>query len=492
MYSLLIVDDEQMERKGLELLIQRSGRPFTCSQAVNGQEAVEKVSKAKTQVVLLDIQMPVLSGIDAAKKIRELSPDTLIIFLTAWGSFDFATEALRLGAKDYLVKPTTQETINTLLDNVIRMLNEQKKPNEELKNMLSSFTREFFTSLKYGTLSDEALRNYLELQGITREKGNTIIISKVNEHQLIKFFGEDPLLSSLSLCYYPSSDRISLLLFTDRIEEALSHFKKILEKHRIGYYCGVGRPFTQLSEIPQSIHSASLARLKAESQKSPCWICHCDGDVFDTRMTKQNIVSRTAEMQEFVLQGMTENARQKAHEILDIIHDGYGFGKIADQLAYESFFVFTYNIKAAIPYFLHADPEKESMMEMEVYIMDFIDDACRAVMQDNKDKYERSFAMIDRYLHLHYAQQININLLADMVKINPSYFSKLFKEYFTVPFVEYLTNIRLEKAKTLLLGGEAVTKTAELTGFSDHNYFSRVFRQKYNISPKKFKSGGTQ
>ena len=90
-------------------------------------------------------------------------------------------------------------------------------------------------------------------------------------------------------------------------------------------------------------------------------------------------------------------------------------------------------------------------------------------------------------LHSTFAVGAFISPFLVMMKINSSYFSKLFKEYFHKSFVEYLTDIRLEKAKALLLSGETVQSTAEKTGFSDHTYFARVFKQKYGASPTDYK-----
>ncbi|MFA6891283.1 MAG: response regulator [Sphaerochaetaceae bacterium] len=480
-YTALIVDDEALERDAIALLISRSGRPFSSLKATNGQEAVAMIHEHHVDVVFMDIQMPVLSGLEAARQIKAFDQQIIIVFLTAWGTFDFAKEAIRLGAKDYLVKPTSQETINATLDKILAILSESDGSEKRIQNMLGAFTRDFFASLKYGTVDEDKTRQYFHLLHIHLECGFSIVVSNLTTKRLQEIQEGDPIIRETNLCYYASFDRITILLFTERplivterCETAIRNERDIIQ--------GIGIPFRNLKEIPHSIHSASLARLSA-GQKGFASLRYQEQQGFDTEIVKQQIATAISKAQDDVLTGELQQARQEAHAILDLAQE------LPDpkETIYQSLVVLTYNLKAGIPYFFRADPEKESIREMEVYLMDCIDAAVAAVNEDNKSKYGRSFAMVDRYLHLHYADQVGVNTLAEMMGINPSYFSKLFKEYFHKPYVEYLTDIRLEKATVLLLDGETVQSTAAKTGFSDHTYFARVFKQKYGVSPTDYK-----
>ncbi len=126
MYKLLIADDEPLERDTLEMFIKQSKLPITCIKVKNGKEAVNEVLNAPNaepiQIVFLDIQMPILSGLEAAEIIHLEKPDVIIVFLTAWGVFDLAQQAIRSGAQDYLVKPVKRETIIQVLQKMIEKL----------------------------------------------------------------------------------------------------------------------------------------------------------------------------------------------------------------------------------------------------------------------------------------------------------------------------------------------------------------------------------
>jgi two-component system response regulator YesN len=122
MYTLLIADDEQLERDAIDLLVKKSSLALHTIKVRNGREAVETVQSTKVDIALLDIRMPGLSGIEAARRIAEIAPDCRVVFLTAWNTFDFAQEAIRLGAKDYLVKPASAGEVVALLTRLVSEL----------------------------------------------------------------------------------------------------------------------------------------------------------------------------------------------------------------------------------------------------------------------------------------------------------------------------------------------------------------------------------
>lgn len=126
MYRLLIADDEPLERDTLESFVVQGGLPCSCVKVKNGKEALTAVlhpqEGERIDIAILDIQMPLLSGLEAATQIHAFDPTLPIVFLTAWGRFDFAQRAIRAGAVDYLVKPTERETLIAVLSRIIDRL----------------------------------------------------------------------------------------------------------------------------------------------------------------------------------------------------------------------------------------------------------------------------------------------------------------------------------------------------------------------------------
>lgn len=101
-YRVLICDDEEGVRESLKLILEDN---YDLSYATNGNEAIEKLKKEKFDIVILDIKMPRISGIETLKELKSISPDTKFIIVSAYKSVEVASEAVKSGANDYIVKP---------------------------------------------------------------------------------------------------------------------------------------------------------------------------------------------------------------------------------------------------------------------------------------------------------------------------------------------------------------------------------------------------
>ncbi len=131
MYRLLIADDEMIERKVLHKTIQKNlGKQCAVFQAENGREALEIFEEEKIQIVIMDIEMPGINGIEAARKIREKDKSCSIIFLTAFDEFSYARNAIQVRALDYLLKPYSEQELMLVLEEAMHLVDEQNKKSD--------------------------------------------------------------------------------------------------------------------------------------------------------------------------------------------------------------------------------------------------------------------------------------------------------------------------------------------------------------------------
>lgn len=124
MIRVLIAEDEDIERNALRTLIQQyyQDKITIVGEAVNGKEAVELANKLKPHILLLDIHMPMVNGLEAAEKIRNTNPETIIVIVTAYSTFDYARRAIKLGVQDYLIKPYSISSLTEMMDNAVAKL----------------------------------------------------------------------------------------------------------------------------------------------------------------------------------------------------------------------------------------------------------------------------------------------------------------------------------------------------------------------------------
>lgn len=141
MYRVLIADDEMIERTILYRTIHKNLKD-RCEifQAENGREALEIYEREKTQIVILDIEMPGINGIEAAERIREKDRDTNIIFLTAYDEFSYAKKAITVRALDYLLKPYEEKELMLVLEEAIRLTEEHENRINRVQDAVSQRT----------------------------------------------------------------------------------------------------------------------------------------------------------------------------------------------------------------------------------------------------------------------------------------------------------------------------------------------------------------
>ena len=122
MYRVLLADDEQIERMALaRRLMRRFGDSLQISEATNGKEAVELYQKEHSQIIIMDISMPELNGVEAAEQIRSMDEDCVIVFLTAYDEFSYAKRAIVIRALDYLLKPCDEEELAAVMEEAMRL-----------------------------------------------------------------------------------------------------------------------------------------------------------------------------------------------------------------------------------------------------------------------------------------------------------------------------------------------------------------------------------
>ena len=485
-FMVLIADDEQLERDAIELLINNSDLPLDCIKARNGREAVELALSHTLDIAFLDIRMPGISGIEAARHIRDLHPDCRIVFLTAWNSFDFAQEAIRLGAKDFLVKPTVNKEVMQLLSRFVQEL--ETTSERELQNVLNLFSKSFFSALRYGMVSEDAMRSYFTLNGISTELGIAVVLEGLEESALRLSLEQSILRKPLQACYFPSDDRITVLVFSSHPEVLAKELEKSA-KDRFApstSHIGLSRPFNTLQDIPRALRQASQAFNHAAALRTPLFrydeliIGGASPATLKTEEVEQQLV-------EAMCKGTLPDSLRLAQELLDwIAFQTDNITEVQLTQTYETILVVTRTVRNRVGNFPYEQPSKTNLLEMEQYLLDFINSACAMVQKDRLDKHARLFVTMGDYVEDHYAQQLTLDHMAKLAGISPSYFSRLFREYHGVSFVEHLNAVRIRVARQLIGSGTKIQETATMVGFTDYSYFSKVFRQIEGVSPREF------
>jgi YesN/AraC family two-component response regulator len=188
MSKFLLIDDEESIRKIFSISLRQDGyQVFT---AENGQRGLEIFKKEILPIVLVDIKMPGMDGIEVLKRVKEINPETEVIIITGHGDMDLAISALKLGASDFLTKPISNETLTVALKRAqekIRLRRKLKEYTYDLENMVKAATEEIKRRYE---LESMLMRSSTDGIVATDERGEIIIFNKEAERMFGYVRGE--------------------------------------------------------------------------------------------------------------------------------------------------------------------------------------------------------------------------------------------------------------------------------------------------------------
>ena len=127
MLTILIVDDEKLERNGIKFLLKREKEEFRILEASNGKDALGVLMKENVDILFSDVKMPYINGLELSKQARELCPDLEIVIFSGYNDFSYAKEALRYGVVDYVLKPVDPEEFHRTLERVMGHISDRKE-----------------------------------------------------------------------------------------------------------------------------------------------------------------------------------------------------------------------------------------------------------------------------------------------------------------------------------------------------------------------------
>lgn len=506
MITAILADDEPMILRGLEKLIksQKLGVSIIGT-ALDGKEALELIETHDPDMVISDINMPGFSGIQLLKTLKERESRTKLIFISGYQEFDYARDALKYGAVDYLIKPVNEKQLRSAIEKVAEMtskdlqqaitleLHLDSDESDEIEKDLAK-TREQMAGMEgyYCVLCclDDNIQAYDEEERELIQFSTVNIIEELSEpikgHWIIS-----------------KNDVIYLLVYDEERAEvesmSISLPKQIIEtvNSETGQSVSVSS-----SMIVETIAGLSEAFKQAKDRIGESYF-YDDGSVLsyqDHHPRKYNL----------------EDYYKAQVGILDGIRS-YDYGKVQKAVSYYMEIVKDVSIwdkKTMVSYCMAtlvfveqhlasdtADIEKRDFdafnhkMEATAGYVDageLMTEMCKGLLKEmivNANTQQNTdINKVKRYIHEHYSEPIKLETLADLVFMNPNYFSGYFKKHVGVKFKEYLTNYRINEAEKLILTTDyKVYEIAQAVGFGDYRHFSEVFKKVKGQTPRDYK-----
>lgn len=526
MIKLLLVEDEEKIRNGIKNVINWDGLGINLyGEACNGYEALKLVYNEAPDIILTDIKMPIMDGLQLIEELKKEAPKIKYIIMSGYDDFDYIQRAIKLGVSDYILKPSGVQEIQDVIKKVKEQLLGEKDRETHLQNLMEQFKESIsFMKEKYinKLITSEGkqiqtLREKLEFYNVNfKQQFVTVVLTRIIDLysvddscdiELMKFVVKNAVETTLMENYNcevceNSDDIVSIINTEELIEKSsiLTILKEIrvnLEREFSYSVCfGIGRSY-------KSISSANLSYKEAVNA------------VEEILFSSDNFI---AVYQEGLEEGSVVDyyPLEEEKEILDCIKSG---SKEMLDAKFNNYFVklnrnhiskdvITKSVLGILFSLYHFCIEKNINTD-EIFGQRFI---VLNELQKNMDmnkkkeiliKISRKICMVvhnqknvskilkdaKKFIEDNYYKELSRKIVAKEVYITPSYLSFLFKKEMDTSFIEYLHNIRIEKACELLKDIRYKTyDVAMMVGYSDEKYFFQVFKKYKGVTPMKYRN----
>lgn len=528
MYKIMLADDEGIVIDSLKFIIGKEfGDDCIVEYAKTGRSVIELAEKFRPDIAIMDIQMPGINGIEAMKEIRKNNNDVIFIVMSAYDKFDYAKESIKLGVLEYITKPMERTKIVSILRKGMKIIDEgrEKRSNDLLvKEKMETVIPIIESGLIYNILLQEHftedIENYKTLLGLNKryaymiaiicgdeQQGNRMTNAvgssvKMQQHYLevrecVKDYFDciigTVMANKLAVLVPYEKAEMDYNERIDLIEKARELTRRMCKKTGISFRIGIGKA-GEVQEMAKSYDEALNSLIMTTGS-----VAHADDLPIGCDYAENYPIHLEKCLFEEVEKGDIKNALATAKSFFDWMEENnpdslmeirlkiLEFSLWAEHIAYEKGGM-TYQFKSRQNY-LPAIMGTEDLTELREWFMDKILKACQNIMGKREEKSNSIIEMSKDYIRNNFDKDISLDDVSRTVNISPYYFSKIFKEGTGKNFIEYLTNIRIEKAKELLNTTEySMKEICTLCGYSDPNYFSRSFKKNVGVTPTEYKN----
>lgn len=516
MRRLLIVDDEKNIRYGLQVMIARElGEACEIQLAANGKEALELQERHPADIVITDIRMPIMDGMELLGRLRKQQPASegpVVLVLSGYDEFEYAKTAIRYQVRDYLLKPIRREDLFEALARAMEELDRRDSASERmdaaldykerlrlayLGQLLEAEEEEIEERLDDLPIAEAGLTFPFALAVVTYRYEQGGSMSREELAAVVERLDGSPERGYEAALW----DRDGRLVLIDPSAERFARLAELAEKRELGgLLVGVGISGVELCQLPGSYRSACRALqytflhpgvhlVEARAIESgrlmfdpPEEEIRLLGNLLGTDRKREMgellyRIFRIDQMARIDISYIERTARLVNEKVLDEIFRRYGEASIEVLKLYRKVGDWN-NFRYFHDYF-------RSLENLLSSLNDYIKQVRLAYSENDNDNLREAVAFIEA----NYARPLNMATVSNHVSLNYSYFSEAFKAYTGESFVVYLKKVRIERAKELLARRDLkVIEVGGAVGFENAKQFARVFKELEGISPNEYRS----
>lgn len=466
MYQLLILEDEKKERDSLtEMISTHFQNEIEVKNADNAAFALELFKQYHFDMVISDINLPGMNGLDFVAYIREHFPHTLIYMLTSYHYFQYGMRAMELKVKDFLLKPIQWESLENCLKEAIRELSEGRKE-AHLKKKMEDVKTLFEKDLVYALIEkkEEAYIQHLLDVLMIKPKAAFAVVGK--EIEALNKWSHQQSLKLLQARYFDTY--VGYIFLEEKVDiMKRSFWSEWLLKHHFqlgNIQCTINDYAFSFEEAIKKTSTKLKYYLEEEQYASKYYEQLLKDIRYSIYKLDETIINKEEKRFLSHIEALDDVLKQKRlYQLQSLLHQNYGV-------------------------MITSLENEQSLFQPLYQMIETMKDSHQESLYKDATKDEQVAKAI-RYISMHYVNNISLNGLAEYMQLTPFYVSRLLKEKTGVTFSEMVTNCRIQHAKKLLLQSDlSMHDIAKQSGFLSTNYFVKVFKRITGELPKEYVS----
>lgn len=520
--KLVIVDDEPILLKGLMNTYEWDKMGFqVVGTAQSGEQAIKVIREKKPDIVLTDIRMKQMTGLQMMEEVQKFHKDCMFIVLSAYRDFTYAKQACDLGAFAYLLKPIEDEQLQETMESAYNACMEKKKNTEKYENwerIVKEDSISFLEVVVQKYLQDqipfEKMQEVFETVGQIVEPADRFItvdvdidiaykITNALEYEASRFVLEKYLQEEIGCRYFfwhfTNEEGTSVFIVKSKENATVRELKHLLEEakeeQKSPIVASISKPYKGLVGMRKSYEEAGrlfeLASvsggaftIREELVEPVDKTCSTEEDLqIFTALRKNDEKALKDAFVRFIyaLPADEELQRQKMHSIMlqaeVAIEDSYGMTEELKK-QFQSYYSNMQN--------LNASKEVDVCYKILCKAIEIrLEYAANHEVKGNKEYMNDAIAYIEEHLM---EEDLSIVSVATHIYLNPVYFGRVFKETFQMSFKKYLLQCRMEKAKKLLQNNtESIGSICDQIGINNPSYFAHLFKEYTGKLPSEYK-----
>lgn len=534
MLKMIIADDEYNVREGLKEVVQWAELGIEIvADAADGQEAFELCRQLKPDILLTDIRMPMMDGLEAALKLKELDDPVRIIIISGAQDFNYAKTALSLNADGYILKPIKihelQDTVRKVVSSISMERNREEK-SQQLKQQLHEnmpvLREKFLANLTQGMYkSDQDARNKLEFFALPLEINSLLVVAVIQideyekaieryteEHKQLLNFSVNNILEEIANrnragIAFCMNENEYVIIFNQAAQNENRHLEICQEMIdcmnkflKMSISVGVGNPIQKVYDLHYSYHEARLAiEYKFYTGKDSIL------QISDFQTNKNNLeYPKLYEVENklinFMKLGNQAEVSRVVEDIFNTLCANHNLPVDYVQsicielihMASRTLYEFGENIHLIVTDYSVLFSEvysKREASELRDTMLALFEKLTHYFAQKQTHKNSRTIQKIKDIISQKYMENLTVARLSEEVYLSPNYISLIFKQETGESVTEYVTKVRMEVAKELLKAPDLkIMDVSDMVGYENSTYFSTVFKKYTGMHPQKYRT----